>query len=665
MKILTLIVSLALLSGLSTAQSLNCARVANYDMHVSLDTDNKLVEGQQLLTWKNTGNIAVRDLYFHLYLNAFKNTKSSFTQEALRPSSASSYLSELMDDGWGYCDVLSISVVNPTKNSKTDIMNSFEFVHPDDDNQDDETLFKITLPQPVVPNDSVLLDLSFVSKLPKQAPRTGYVNDFYFVAQWFPKIAVWRNNTWNAHQFHAHGEFFADYGNYNVSITVPQEFILGACGVLTDSTDNPDGTVTYRYQQDCIHDFAWTAYANYRVATRMFEQENLPNVRMRLLYQPEHKKDVDDFFKATENTLKYFGTWYVPYPYDHITIVDPAPGSRASGMEYPTLFTTGTDWIKASGRQSPEWLTVHECGHQFFYGLVGTNEMEHPWMDEGFVVYATARCMNVAYGPPRYWKGYLSRKNFDIPFTFGGVEIDPRQWPIDKHRERCHLDIMQKCSWQFVDWLAYRNNAYEKPALMLWTLEGYLGDALFSTIMETYSQRFTFQHPAPEDFIAVVNEFAPENMDWFFDQLLNTTGVLDYAVTQVSSNAVAADKGYTGRGESRIKLDEQEAEDLFVSQVHVQRTGSFIMPVQVRVTFEDGEVISEQWDGRDPYKIFYFEQKSRIEKAEVDPAHTIWLDTDYSNNGMYRQANSFAAARWGTKWMFWLQHLFEIVAVFS
>ena len=257
--ILTALFAFAILANASS-QSLNCERVVDYTMQVSLDVENKLVEGSQRLIWKNTGRVATNELYFHLYLNAFKNTKSTFMTEALRRSSSPGYLRQVMDGGWGYCEVSNITLVEPETQATVSLIESFEFVQPDDDNTDDETVFRVTLPSAVAPQDSVVLDMSFVSKLPHRAPRAGYYQDFFFVAQWFPKIGVWQDGTWNAHQFHASSEFFADYGTYDVSITVPQEFIVGASGVQTDSTAQQEGTITYRFQQHCIHDFAWTAY---------------------------------------------------------------------------------------------------------------------------------------------------------------------------------------------------------------------------------------------------------------------------------------------------------------------------------------------------------------------------------------------------------------------
>ncbi len=661
-KISVLLVVLFLLPPLY-ARDIQCEKVVSYNIDATLDASAKLINGRINLSWTNRGTTATQEMYFHLYWNAFKNTQSTFFKDA----SLGEYTAKLIDrfekGGWGFCDVLSLSAQSDGLFQPTTLAPIF--VQPDDDNAADETVFKVELPTAVAPGKTVQLDIDFQSQVPYRAPRTGYSEDYFFIAQWFPKLGVWNDDTWNCHQFHATSEFFADYGDYDVRLTVPSGFVVGATGVQTDSTRNENGTTTFRYQEQCIHDFAWTAYPNFKVAVRLFEHQDLPPVEMRLLYQPEHQKYVDVYFDATENTLKYLGTWYVPYPYSHITIVDAAWRSGSGGMEYPTLFTTEVDWLEAEGSQHPRGVTVHECTHQFFYGILGSNEFENAWMDEGFATYATARCMNTAYGPGSYSKTYLEREGFGVPKTFKHVARDQRDWMVKNNRERSSLDFMDKKSWEYVTYEAYRNNAYEKPALMLWTLEGYLGEALFSEIMKTYATRWAFKHPKPQDFFDVVNEFAPDNMDWFFDQIMKDAATLDYAVDKIISKSAPPVQGLFGFGADKSKKDDTAKDSKIMSQVHVKRLGGFIMPVDVLVTFENGETETVLWNGQETHRVFEFVSEAHIEKVEIDPYRKLWLDTNPNNNSMFREAERFLAFRWGAAWLFWLQDVLEMVAIFS
>src|SRR5262249_23639734 len=149
---------------------------------------------------------------------------------------------------------------------------------------------------------------------------------------------------WNCHQFHAATEFFSDYGVYDVSLTVPGGWIVGATGLERNRDDNTDGTTMHRFRAEDVHDFVWTTSPDFLERLARFEDPNLPPVEMRLLLQPEHADQADRHFEATRTTLRYYGEWYGAYPYGHITIVDPAWQSNTGGMEYPTLFTAGTRW---------------------------------------------------------------------------------------------------------------------------------------------------------------------------------------------------------------------------------------------------------------------------------------------------------------------------------
>ena len=641
------------------SQNLPCDKVVDYTIDVQLDPDSKILTGQETLVWTNRGETPARYMQFHTYLNAFKNSESTFMKQVYRCQRNFMKGKNLDKESWGYCDIAAITV------NDINVMPSFQNIHPDDDNESDQTVFKIQLPEPVSPGQSARVQIEFTSKLPRKMPRTGYVENHFFAAQWFPKIGVWEKGEWNCHQFHMNSEFYADFGDYHVSITVPQDYVVGATGVLTDSTAAENGTKTMHFEQECVHDFAWTTWPDYKVAKRTFEHSDLPSVEMLLLFAPGHKKYIDEYFNAAANTLKYFGTWYTPYPYETLTIVDVPGKSWAAGMEYPTLFTGRVDLFTAPGEFRPEYVTIHEAGHQFFYGLLASNEFEHPWLDEGFTVYGTSRCIQAAYGLESFSKEYLARSGFSIPIGFQNVQIDSRDWLVANTRERGMLAGINKRCWNFPSWVAYRNNAYEKPALMLWTLEYYLGDQVWSDIMATYAERYRFRHPEPQDFIDIVNEFSPEPMDWFFDQLLNEPGELDYAVTHVSSKPVNSEKGLFGQGEDILFQQEEAQENVFITTVHIKRKGNITMPVDILITLEDGETILQRWDGESGLKKVQLETNAQITKAEVDPQHKIWLDVNPHNNGKYASSNHFASFRWAIRWMFWLQHFLETMAFFS
>ena len=182
----------------------------------------------------------------------------------------------------------------------------------------------VYLPAAVAPGQPITLDIEWTAKIPRPFARTGAIGNFFFIAQWFPKIGVLdATGKWNCHQFHVGTEFFSDYGVYDVRMTVPRGWPARRDGPRARAHDNADGTTTHRYYQEDVHDFAWTTSPDYIERRERFEHPGLPPVDMRLMLQPEHVSQAPRHFDSTRAALRHYGEWFGPYPYGHITIVDP------------------------------------------------------------------------------------------------------------------------------------------------------------------------------------------------------------------------------------------------------------------------------------------------------------------------------------------------------
>ena len=347
-------------------------RNANYEIDVALDAATHTLAGRETIRWRNITARPASELQFHLYWNAWRNADSTF----LRERALAGITQPPREDAWGSIEIARLRVRGE------DVTSEQRFIAPDDGNRDDRTLMAVGLPAAVAPGEAIEIEVEWTSKVPRPFARTGYVDDYYFIAQWFPKLGVLEDAGWNTHQFHSVTEFYSDYGVYDVRITVPSGFVVGASGRETKRTTNPNGAITHHYHGEDIHDFAWTTSPDFIDVRKTFEHPTLPRVEMRLLLQPEHRGQELRHFDATAAALKYYGEWFGPYPYGHITVIDPAFQSASGGMEYPTLFTAGSRWLAPRGFAQPERVTIHEAGHQFWYGIVGTNEFEHGWMDE-------------------------------------------------------------------------------------------------------------------------------------------------------------------------------------------------------------------------------------------------------------------------------------------
>jgi hypothetical protein len=639
--------------------------VASYQISCRLDTEKKTVEGTELLTWKNTTSLPASTLRFHLYLNAFRNTLSTFWKESGGESR----------DGKLPASWASIEVLRMTAADGADLLLSLKYVSPDDGNTQDRTVAEVLLPKSVLPGETISVAIDFLSRLPRVSVRTGYEDDFFFVAQWFPKIGVLEEKGWNCHQYHATSEYFADFGSYDVSIDVPSRFKgkVGATGRLVEERETSSGRILYRFQQDGVHDFAWTADPGYLVLEDVFREPGVGDAKLLLLLQPEHAAQAGRHFRAAKAALSGYGRILGPYPYPTLTIVDPPWGAHgAGGMEYPTLITAGTSWSAPAKVLRPEGVTVHETGHQFFYGLIASNEFEEAWLDEGFNSYHEDKAGQIALGPQGWGRRYFGPlrsgrgSRAPVPVIAPDVWLKRGEAELAALRKSGAIDIMARRGWDYRSPESYVINSYGKPALSLQTLEALVGDETMTQIMRTYARRYRFAHPTSEDFIAVVNEVTHQDYRWFFDQTWFSAELCDYAVT-VKNERVRPAAGYVDGRDGRPLLTPPAREDgekdagTFDSEVVVQRLGGVRLPVELRVEFADGREVRESWDGQYRWTRYRY-HGAKVRAAEIDPDGKIALDVDPGNNAWAdnEPVARRAASKWAMRWMFWLQNLLEL-----
>jgi len=642
---------------LFSLDELLCEQIANYTIDLKLDTEQKTIAAKEILTWTNATEYAAEELWFHLYWNAFQNDMSDFLVEGTERWGRI-FRKNKMDD-WGFIRVDSLRLLDEENSQEYDLTPTIRFQQPDDANTFDQTVMSVRLPQPVMPGDTIVLHIDFHSKVPRPIHRTGVYRDSYFIAQWFPKIGVFSEGRWNCHQFHATTNFFADYGTYDVKITLPSRFIVGATGEHREEQRNGDGTTTHRFIQHSVHDFAWTASPHYLEYKENFPFAPGKSTEILLLLQPYHKNLRDRYMNATKNAVKYCSLWYGDYPYTTVTCVDPAYNNRCGGMEYPTLFTGGAHFLTRKGIPIPEAVTIHEFGHGYFYGLIGTNEFEDAWMDEGFTSFLDSEVYHAAYGNPVCYRFY-----FGIPVTIPQAKIPLESKGISDHRRTYDMDILQNSTWHFMNTESYFANSYAKAELMLRTLQRYLGKDLFGRMIRAYSTQNWFKHPKPEDFYKIVADFAGQDMSWFFDQFVHGSGKLDYAVGSLDSRTKKAPKGWLGdryieEGEAPKKILEYKHEVL------IRRLGEVKIPVDVLIVFEDGSEIRETWNGQYRWKRFVYEGPAKLARVVVDPEFKLVIDVNRTNNSQTLKPKSLAPVKWTSLWLLWVQHALEILRIFG
>jgi len=646
-------------------------RNASYTIEARLDPDRHVIDGDLTLTWRNTTGVPQSTFPFHLYWNAFRNNLSTSARGSGRRAALSDMNGRTSDRSYGFTQVQHIGFDDGQ--GEVDLTPTQRFVQPDDGNADDRTLMEVSSPRPVAPGQTARFRVRWTSRVPYgEAGRAGWVHDHNFIVQWFPKISGTQGGKFAGHQFHPQSEFFSDFGVYDVRLTLPKGFVVGATGRETERQDNPDGTQSLRFHQDDVHDFAWTASRRYLDRRGRFEDPGYPPVDIRLLLQPEHAHLGERYLEAARIALRSYGAWSAPYPYTQLTVVDPAWGSGSGGMEYPTLITGGTGRFSPPLLQSPEGVTIHEAGHQFWYGLTANNEFEEAWLDEGFNRYHDRKAAFLALGPRgwgRRYFGLAGRSSSGWPVLAPGVRLALVDDALPQLRRSGRSDVMARATWQYLDADSWNLNSYNKPALSLHTLENLVGEDTMTRILRTYARRYRFQHPTSRDFIAVVNEVTGSDWQWYFDQTWYGSGQVDYTVS-AREEEVRRARGFVDGPDGAPVLTPSpspkgDSKGPYDSEVTVRRLGEVQLPVAIQVEWSDGRVRRETWDGRDRWARFRYREAVKLSRVVVDPEGKLALDVNPANNSWTAESGVArrAARKWSARFLLWLQNLLELHTV--
>ncbi len=642
---------LATLNG--SAQSKSVAQaLSNYNIHVTLDTTNKKLYGQTSITWTNPSDDSIDEVYFHLYYNAFKNTESTFfSDDGDIPDFLSTQIDEVCGWGWSNIDKILDSDGN-------DLTNSIAYVQPDDQNTEDKSVVRCSLDSPIAPRSTIALTLEWTAKIPNTMPRTGYNKEFYFFAQWFPKLGVYepagmRGNTqgrWNCHQYHGSGEYYSDFSNYELTMEVPHDFIIASSGSLQNKTKQDSSTV-WTFQADNVIDVTWAASPHFIKKTIQHNDIELN------FYTYPYKEHVSErYFSTLRFCIDFLKEHLAPYPYPTLTIIDPPiHGLYTGGMEYPTLITSISFNFFPPGFRTPETLVTHEYIHQYFMQMVASHEVEEPWLDEGFTTYWEARILDSLF----------NENNSMI--CLGGVTIGNKEYNRSEFLNSPNPKIaaINTRANQF-EFGGYGPIAYNKSAVMLQTLEGLIGQSTMDNIWKEYFTTWQFKHPHSQDFIDVVNtqvakhlpDLYPEGMDWYFEQVLYGTNECDYAVASVDKVIESNKRGFFENLENCEIIDSIESEEK-TFEVTLHRLGEIKLPIDIQVTFTDGHQESYQWDGRQRGHQFLVTSDQDIVSVTIDPDRKIYLDKNFINNSKVLSPNNNSLSSFSRAFTANIQHILE------
>ncbi|HPI05095.1 MAG TPA: M1 family metallopeptidase [Saprospiraceae bacterium] len=625
-------------------------RAANYEIHVALDDQTHTVDATQTIRFTNTSPVPVSELRMYMYLNAFKNTGTTFLK-----GTSQIFGQPFLDrpaDEWGWIDVAQI-----TREGGADLSGSMQYIQPDDGNTDDQSVLQVLLDKPVQPGETAVFNLKWRAKMPKTISRAGHSKDFYMFCHWFPQLGVFEQNRagewgWNCHQFFRSTEFYADFGVYDVHVTLADKFVMGASGCLVEEKNNGNGTVTRHFHAEDVIDFAWSVYPRFQV-----REERWKDVQIRLLIAPEHAALAPRYLHALKFALSYLEEHVGKYPYPGITVVDPPFHGLHSGlMEYPTLITVGTFYGMPSHLRMTESLVVHEFVHQYFMGMVASNEKEEAWLDEGFVTYFEDRIIDAEYGEKESLVNVFGYRldNRELTRLEYTTMANPRE------------GTTARPGWLFSE-SNFKALIYSKTATTLRTVQELVGEAEMDRIVKAYFEKWKFRHPRGTDFMAVLKEQLLAGRDpafalqvyGLFEKSIFDAVVLDYAVTRITNDAMPAEQGVYGNNAPSFTYRDGSGAPGFKAKVEVQRKGDWVFPVEILVTFEDGSTQVLNWSGVEGSKIFEFTGSKKVVSAQIDPEQKIGLDIDLNNNSLTLQPATAPCWKYAAKTIFWVQNLMQ------
>jgi hypothetical protein len=575
----------------------------NYKINVSLNDEKHELIGTEEIEYINNSPDQLSFIYFHLWPNGYKNNKTNFAKQAVTNGSRKFYFTK--PENRGFIDGLAFEVNNkPVK---------LEY--------EKEDIAKLILNEPLQPGQRITIRTPFHVKIPGAFSRLGHVDQSYQISQWYPKPAVYDRKGWHQMPYLDQGEFFSEYGKFDVKITLPANYNVGATGVLqtqaeiarmdslaavaaaktdfgTDMTfpASSTKTKTLQYVQDRVHDFAWFADKRFNL---LKSEATLPvsktKVTTWIMFLNKNAKgwvkEKNDINEAIE---KYSGL-VGEYPYSSATAVDGALGENAGGMEYPMVTVTMPNAI------------IHEVGHNWFYGILGSNERDYPWQDEGVNCYIENRIAETN-NPNAGQFGFLLEGKFRDIFGLQDLNANGANYLLYQMANSRGLD--QPIQYHSAGFTKnnYGGIVYMKAPVALNYLEGYLGKERFDKAMHAYFEQWKFKHPYPEDMQATFEATTGEKLDWFFKVLLTTTKPVDIGIK---------DAGKTAGG----------------ATVTLKNEGAFAAPAQVAARDNSGQVVETQWSkpftGRETLTF----NTPGIDKFEVDPNYLL-PETDRQDNAL-------------------------------
>lgn len=517
----------------------------NYKIQVTLNDKKHELNGSESVEYTNNSQDTLRFLYFHLWPNAYSSNNTQLAKELMRRDGKSHLFND--PELRGYIDSLEFEA-----DGQGIIVAS---------NEGFPDICQLFLNKPLYPGDSINITTPFHVRFPEGVTsRMGHIGESYQVSQWYPKPAVYDRSGWHQMPYLDQGEFYSEFGNFDVNITLPSNYIVGATGDLQDSTEKqwlekisadtawmkiPDyitdnfppsskQTKTLRFREKNIHDFAWFADKRYHVLKGKIK---LPESGREVTTWAMFTNQEAYLWKKSTGYIKsalwYFSKWNGDYPYNNFTAVQSALNA-GSGMEYPGLTVigiTGDPYLLDD-------VIAHEICHSWFYSALGSDERRYPFMDESITTANESRYMELRYPDKKLWETEIKNRKIALLLHAENIpeeRVHELEWliPARNNQEQSINIAAPEFSYN-----NYSGILYSKAAQGFNYLRSYHGDAVYDTIMHRYYRIWMNKHPAPADLREVFESYTGKDLSWFFDDIIGTTKRLDYKIIRIDNNKI-------------------------------------------------------------------------------------------------------------------------------
>ena len=504
----------------------------NHKIDVKLNVIDKILQGQIQTEYINNSPDTLLFIYYHLWPNAYKNLETPFAKQQLQIRASAFYYSDDEHNGHIAC-----------KNCKIDD-NTVKFVEIKEEIEDIKILY---LPKPLLPSDTIIFTADFVVQIPKLISRLGWMNQDFCIAQWYPKPAVYDSYGWHPMSYLDVGEFYSEFGKFEVNITLPDNHIVAATGNLTNDKElkrlevyaklcketnigedtiafgDSTKTKTLSFVAKNVHDFAWFSSPNFIVDKKShFIKTQDKYVNCWAFYHKHNSNLWSDATDYIAKTIDLMSQNVGDYPFNNCTVVD-APLGSGGGMEYPTITI-----VSANNKRSLEKVIAHEVIHNWFYGMIASNERDNPWIDEGFT----------SFYESKYFDHYYPNEETLIGLINSNIKIHG----LDKLPERYAREL----AWAYLMSENFQQNpklnseefsvfnyfilSYYKPVIALYSLEKHIGHDSFKVLMRTFFDKYKNSHVSPEDLVEYFSDSVSKDITWFFDDFLFSNKKPDYKI---------------------------------------------------------------------------------------------------------------------------------------